>query len=106
MSYRTFRLTMTLLAEAGSVLAQPGGQVVVGARPAALGESFVAVADDGPGFSEEVLPRAFERFHTSREHGTGLGLALVRAVAEAHEGSAVAENADGARVTVRLPLAT
>ncbi len=69
-------------------------------------QASLAVADDGPGFSEEVLPRAFERFHTSREHGTGLGLALVRAVAEAHEGSAVAENADGARVTVRLPLAT
>ena len=68
-------------------------------------EAVILVADDGPGFAEEDLPRVFERFCSRRKDGTGLGLALVRAVAEAHGGAAEAENAGGARVSIRLPLA-
>jgi signal transduction histidine kinase len=67
--------------------------------------AVVVVADDGPGFAAEVLGRAFEPFVHGDGGGSGLGLALVRAVAEAHGGSVVAENPSGggARVTVRLP---
>ncbi|MDQ6794604.1 MAG: sensor histidine kinase, partial [Chloroflexota bacterium] len=64
------------------------------------------VADNGPGFPPGLLPRAFEPFtrgevETAGPTGAGLGLSIVRAVAEAHGGSAFAENTpDGARVTV------
>jgi signal transduction histidine kinase len=66
------------------------------------------VSDNGPGFSSELLASAFEPFtrdvtETAGSYGAGLGLSIVRAVAEAHGGSARAENAvDGARVTLEV----
>lgn len=73
----------------------------------------VAVVDRGPGFSAELLPRAFEPFvmggdkaRSPGAHGMGLGLALVRRIVEAHGGSAVARNVagGGAEVAFELPL--
>jgi two-component system sensor histidine kinase ChvG len=70
-------------------------------------EVIVEVADDGPGLAPDDLPRVFDRFFTTRERskGSGLGLALVRAVAEAHGGSVTASSvpAQGAVFVVRLP---
>jgi two-component system OmpR family sensor kinase len=67
------------------------------------------VSDGGAGFPDEFLPRAFERFtraDASRVRGsTGLGLALVEAIARAHGGRAVAANGPrgGAVVTLSVP---
>ena len=77
------------------------------------------VVDDGPGFSPEFLPHAFERFATAdrartRRHstgGTGLGLAIVRELVHARNGTVAATNrtqswdpqATGAEVTVVIP---
>ncbi|MBK7973881.1 MAG: HAMP domain-containing histidine kinase [Deltaproteobacteria bacterium] len=65
-----------------------GGEVRV-AVEARADAVAVTVADTGPGIDAEALPRVFERFFTTRRsrRGTGLGLALVRAIAEAHGGS-------------------
>jgi signal transduction histidine kinase len=70
------------------------------------------VSDEGHGFPEDLLPRAFERFgrgqHArSNEPGSGLGLALVEAVAVAHHGHAEARNRPhgGADVSITLPCA-
>lgn len=68
--------------------------------------SHVTVTDEGPGFSTDFAPKAFDRFtraEASRStRGTGLGLALVQAVAEAHGGHATI---NGAAVTMHLRLA-
>ncbi len=58
------------------------------------------VVDDGPGIDPAHAPRLFERFFTTdRAHGgTGLGLALVKAVAEAHGGEASVQSAPGRTV--------
>jgi signal transduction histidine kinase len=72
----------------------------------------VHVADEGDGFPAELLPRAFERFGRgqrarSNEPGSGLGLALVEAVAVAHGGRAAVRNCPdgGADVSITLPCA-
>lgn len=74
---------------------------------ARLSEDSVSliVRDDGPGFSEEILGRLFERFSTSRADGMGMGLSIVRSIVEAHGGSIIAGNlAVGAQVKVILPV--
>lgn len=66
------------------------------------------VEDDGPGISEGNLPRVFERFFTTARDsgGTGLGLALVRAICEAHGGSISVDSRPGRTVfEVVLPAA-
>ena len=66
------------------------------------GRAEIAVRDDGPGVPEDLRPRLFARFASRRPGGTGLGLAYVRAVAEAHGGSATLEPGDGACFVMRL----
>ena len=63
------------------------------------GEVRLRVSDKGSGIAAAELPHVFERFRTSsgvkESRGTGLGLALVRAVAEAHGGSVAARSTPG-----------
>ena len=65
----------------------------------------VAVHDSGPGVPDSERERIFERFHTTRPGaGTGLGLPLVRAIADAHGGAVWAEStAGGTRFVLELP---
>lgn len=66
----------------------------------------VDIVDDGPGISPANLPRIFDRFFTTDRvgGGTGLGLALVRAVCRAHGGDVEVSSAPGeTRFRVRLP---
>lgn len=66
----------------------------------------IAIADDGPGFDGDVAQHLNEPFFTTKAQGTGLGLVVVRAIAEAHHGdfSLSAAPGRGARALVRLPL--
>jgi two-component system OmpR family sensor kinase len=77
-------------------------------------DAVLVVEDDGPGVSPELVPTLFERFVRGagdRGGSFGLGLAIVRAVAEGHSGRVVVERtrrggvAHGARFVVRVPLA-
>lgn len=53
------------------------------------------VRDRGPGIPTEDLNRVFDPFFTTRDGGSGLGLAMVHRAAEAHEGAAVVEHPPG-----------
>jgi signal transduction histidine kinase len=73
-------------------------------------DATVTVDDDGPGLSDNDLPRLFERFWRGAgapPGGAGLGLAIAAWIVEAHGGRIDAANREvgGARFTVRLPLA-
>ena len=65
---------------------------------------YLTVTDNGDGISEEVLPRLFEPFFTTRPQGTGLGLAVVRSVAEAHHGEVLVDSGpNGTMFAICLP---
>jgi signal transduction histidine kinase len=85
--------------------ASPAGGVRVLARREGATVA-IDVEDTGPGVVESVRDRLFEPLITSKEHGNGLGLALVKRVAERHGGSIGHEPCPGggARFTLRLPV--
>jgi two-component system, sensor histidine kinase FlrB len=67
------------------------------ARRAAGGRAQIVVSDNGPGVPARIRERIFEPFFTTRTRGNGIGLAIVKSVVEAHQGSVtLAESADGA----------
>jgi two-component system, OmpR family, sensor histidine kinase MprB len=99
---RMERAVWNLLENAGKWSGE-GGSVEV-----ALAGGDFCVRDHGPGFSDEDRPLVFDRFYRSAAArampGAGLGLAIVREVAEAHGGTVEAENAAGGGAIVRLSL--
>jgi two-component system sensor histidine kinase ChvG len=106
-----YRLESALrnLVDNASSFAGDGGTVTVHVT-CPNGTAEIVVEDTGPGILAEDVPRVFDRFFTRREtkSGTGLGLALTRAVVEAHGGTIHAQSpaGKGARFVVRLPLST
>jgi signal transduction histidine kinase len=94
-----------LLENAASYASDGGGRVDV--RVAHDRQQVVLeVVDDGPGIPAEHQSRLFERFFTTRSEGrgTGLGLALVKAVVEAHGGRIEVSSAEGQGATFRMLL--
>lgn len=60
----------------------------------------VRITDSGPGISDSAREEAFDIGFTTKKHGTGLGLPIVRAILNAHGGSASIERAQADRGTV------
>ena len=67
---------------------------------------ILSIEDNGPGFSADILKKAFEPYVTSKSHGTGLGLAIVKKIIEEHEGTIAVENIKngGANINIQLPI--
>lgn len=92
----------------------PSGSVTVSAQGAGRGWVEIGVSDTGAGIAPEEVSRVFERFYRSdrsreRAHGhSGLGLAIVREIVEAHGGRVAVESRPGAGTTFRftVPAAT
>ena len=92
----------------------PGRRLAVSARrPAGRAEVLIEVADDGVGIPPGEVGRIFDKFYrigrsdTQGRRGSGLGLALVKHVAEAHGGRVAVSSrpGEGSRFTLSLPLA-
>lgn len=64
----------------------------------------IVVRDTGEGMAEEVLPRVFEAFFTTREGGTGLGLPIARRIVEAHGGTLAVRSREGEGTSASLSL--
>jgi signal transduction histidine kinase len=102
------RQLVTILLDNAVRHAPSGSTVEVGVAEMD-GFGRLTVEDRGPGFRDEDLPRAFDRFWRAPDAppgGTGLGLSIAAWIAERHGGSITAANRPdgGARLEVRLPL--
>jgi two-component system sensor histidine kinase HydH len=70
---------------------------------------ILSIVDNGKGIPEEALSQVFEPFFSQREGGVGLGLAVVRQIVEAHQGTITVKNAiidgrhQGAEFIIQLP---
>jgi nitrogen fixation/metabolism regulation signal transduction histidine kinase len=78
--------------------------IVVRSEPSADGMRVI-ITDNGGGFPEQLMQRAFEPYVTTKPKGTGLGLVIVKKIVEEHGGTVEIENVTphGARVTFTLP---
>lgn len=89
-----------------------GGAIAFTVRASAP-KAILSVSDNGIGISAEALPHVFERFYRADKarsrssQGAGLGLSIVRAICQAHGGTAHIQSTmeTGTTVTVELPLA-
>jgi signal transduction histidine kinase len=103
------RLALNLIENA--IRHTPAGTHVRASTYADDGAAFLVVEDDGPGIPPELELRVFERFVRGGGEGgrgAGLGLAIVRAVAESHNGTVALEQPPagrGTRFVIRLPAA-
>jgi two-component system sensor histidine kinase FlrB len=78
------------------------------ARRTAGGRAQIVVSDNGPGVPAHIRERIFEPFFTTRARGNGIGLAIVKSVVEAHQGSvslaeAACDASAGATFIIDLP---
>ena len=99
------RLERALLNLVGNAFQHGAGEIALSARTSGE-EVELRVTDEGDGFSPPMLAHALERFaHSPSSGGSGLGLSIVAAVAQAHGGRAGVANrpGSGALAWIRLP---
>ncbi|HEU4382876.1 MAG TPA: HAMP domain-containing sensor histidine kinase [Anaeromyxobacteraceae bacterium] len=102
---RLRQVVFNLMKNAAEAAGPAGGvEVEIGASNGAV---EVAIRDDGPGIAAEARDHLFEPFFTTKSAGTGLGLAVSRAMARAQGGDIEFRNGEsrGAVFTLRLPRA-
>ncbi|KAB2845331.1 MAG: GHKL domain-containing protein [Burkholderiales bacterium] len=89
-----------------AVAGQPGGkrQVLLAAEVEGPDRVCIRVEDSGPGLSGTAATRLFEPFSSSKSSGLGLGLAISRAIVEAHGGTLRAEIGGRGIFSLRLPV--
>lgn len=106
--HRLSQVFRNILENAVAVLPEYGGVIDVTSRKIVeegVGWIEVTVADNGPGMTEEQKARIYEPFYTTKTRGTGLGMAIVRRIMEAHGGSnSVGSPEIGAQIILRFPV--
>lgn len=85
----------------------PEGEITVSVQQEGA-DAILTVKDNGEGIPREKLPYIFDRFYQAGKHtsGTGIGLALVKGIAELHGGSVSVESVpgEGATFFIRIPI--
>ncbi len=85
---------------------EPGSFIELRTRQAGEQDVLVDIVDHGAGMDSETQKRLFEPFYTTKEKGTGLGMAISKQIAELHAGDLTVSSQPGGGTTasVRLPL--
>ncbi|MER0172056.1 MAG: sensor histidine kinase KdpD [Nitrosomonas sp.] len=102
------RVIVNLLSNAAKFTS--AGSIITISAAAENNEMAIVIEDNGPGLPRGQETRLFDKFTRgeteSNKPGVGLGLALCKAIIEAHDGKIFAENCidSGARFTIKLPL--
>jgi signal transduction histidine kinase len=98
---------VNLLINAIEAMPDGGCLAITLSLPESRSHVQIQIHDTGNGIPEEILLRIFEPFATTKERGTGLGLAVSRRIIDQHGGSLFAQNAaeGGALFTIELPVA-
>ncbi|MBP1684668.1 MAG: signal transduction histidine kinase, nitrogen specific, NtrB [Deltaproteobacteria bacterium] len=98
-----YQVALNLIVNALQML-PAGGEITVSTLPLHHGRVSFEVSDNGAGIAPEMQERIFTPFFTMREGGTGLGLALVQRIVQAHQGAVTVESAIGHGTTFRVEL--
>ncbi|MFP4364031.1 MAG: ATP-binding protein [Spirochaetia bacterium] len=88
---------------------EAGGKIAVTAESCRIEDEeccSISITDNGCGIPKEILERVTEPFFTSKDNGTGLGLALCKELVENHEGELQihSEEKKGTNITIVLPM--
>jgi len=109
---RSFRQILLNLMSNAVKFTRAGGQVIVSSSLEPSGEVVVRIRDTGIGMSDRDLETALKPFRqvaaapADREHGTGLGLPLTKALVEANRASFAIESTPGQGTLVRITFPT
>ncbi len=96
------QLVLNLLLNAADSL-EPGGRAALMMEDSTDGTT-VSVRDEGCGIAPEDLGKVFDAFYSTKDEGTGLGLAVAQRIARAHGGELLVESELGAGTTFRFSL--
>jgi len=96
-------ILVNLILNAAQALGRDPGHITVRAY-AKAGDVRIEIADDGPGIPDDVLPRLFKPFFTTRTRGTGLGLTIVRKFVGVMGGRMEVETGRGRGTTFTIAL--
>jgi signal transduction histidine kinase len=97
------RALLNLARNAAAAMQGRAGQIVLAASSEA-GRARLEVRDGGPGVPAELRDKIFTPFFTTREKGTGLGLAFVREIVRDHGGEVSVDEAPGGGAVFRIEL--
>jgi signal transduction histidine kinase len=103
-----FIIFLNLLQNAREALGEAGGQIDITARCIGDYQIEVIVADNGPGIPPDKVERVFEAYYTTKEKGTGIGLATVKQNMGLYGGKVCLESelGKGARFVLTFPART
>jgi len=100
------QVLLNLLHNAADAMAQSTNQQIrIDAERTSDNLVHIAISDNGPGITSEVVARIFDPYYTTKEHGMGIGLTISRSIIEALGGSLYCESTpgQGTRFTIELP---
>lgn len=97
------QITLNLILNAIDA-SEPGGNITVTLGTDADGGAFLEIVDEGSGIATETLDHIFDPFYTTKDTGTGLGLALVYQMVREHGGDIAVESTVGHGTTFRVTL--